>query len=114
MRSAADVRSLELCAGVCTPRTRNSGHAGPTTVAGVLATLDAHLEAAHRLRLAQDQWLLNERGMRAYRARRTAPYSGSHRAANPASTTSSCSPAPSRSACGRWHATWNGSDDSCS
>jgi hypothetical protein len=42
-------------------------------MAGVLATLNAHLDAAHRLRLAHDQWLLSEGRMRAYR-RAALPY----------------------------------------
>jgi hypothetical protein len=39
----------------------------------VLATLDVHLDAAHRLRLAQDQWLLAVSRMNDYR-RAIAPY----------------------------------------
>lgn len=64
---AADVRSLELVRRSVHAHDERLGSRRPDTVAGVLATLNTHLEAAHRLRLAQDQWLLNERGMRAYR-----------------------------------------------
>ena len=63
----ADVRGLDQVRRNVHAEDEKLGTRRPDTVAGVLASLDAHLEAAHRLRLAQDQWLLNERGMRAYR-----------------------------------------------
>lgn len=69
----ADVRSLERMRRQVHEHDAKLGGRRPETIAGVLATLDAHLDAAHRLRLAQDQWLLGERGMRAYR-RAALPY----------------------------------------
>jgi hypothetical protein len=63
----ADVRSLELVRRRVYAQDEKLGARRPDTVAGVLATLDAHLDAAHRLRLAHDQWLLSEGQMRAYR-----------------------------------------------
>lgn len=63
----ADVRGLELVRQRVHADDAKLGARRPDTVAGVLATLSAHLDAAHRLRLAHDQWLLNEGRMRAYR-----------------------------------------------
>jgi hypothetical protein len=64
----ADVRSLDLVRRRVHAQDDKLGARRPDTVAGVLATLDAHLDAAHRLRLAHDQWLLSEGPMRAYRS----------------------------------------------
>jgi hypothetical protein len=64
--SRADVRSLErLRRHVQTQDQRLGGHR-PDTIAALVATLDAHLDAAHRMRLAQDQWLLRIERLRAY------------------------------------------------
>jgi len=69
----ADVRSLEGMRQQVHAHDAKLGARRPDTMAGVLATLDAHLDAAHRLRLAQDQWQLSEGRMRAYR-RAALPY----------------------------------------
>ena len=63
----ADVRSLERVRQLVYAHDDKLGARRPDTMAGVLATLDAHLDAARRLRLAHDQWLLSEGPMRAYR-----------------------------------------------
>jgi hypothetical protein len=70
---AADVRSLDLVRRRVHAQDEKLGARRPDAVAGVLATLDAHLDAARRLRLAHDQWLLSEDQMRAYR-RAALPY----------------------------------------
>ncbi|MBA3271310.1 MAG: hypothetical protein H0T71_12455 [Acidobacteria bacterium] len=69
----ADVRGLEQLRVKLRDEDETLGRKRPEDLAGVLATLDAHLDAAHRLRLAHDQWLLNEAGMRTYR-RSAMPY----------------------------------------
>jgi len=69
----ADVRSLELVRRRVHAHDEKLGARRPDAIAGVLATLDARLDAAHRLRLAHDQWLLSEGRMRAYR-RAALPY----------------------------------------
>ena len=71
--SRADVRSLELLRDRVRDSDLKLGARRPGDVAGVLATLETHLDAARRLRLAQDQWLLAERGMIDYR-RAVSPY----------------------------------------
>ena len=65
-KERADVRGLERLRQQVRERDAQLGGRRPGHVAGVLATLDAQLDAAHRLRLAQDQWLLAEARMRAY------------------------------------------------
>jgi hypothetical protein len=69
----ADVRSLEQLRRQVREQDLQLGSRRPDDIAGLLATLDAHLDSAHRLRLAHDQWLLNEDRMQDYR-RRTLPY----------------------------------------
>jgi hypothetical protein len=69
----ADVRALEQLRNRVHHLDVKFGSRRPDHMAGVLATLDAHLDAAHRLRLAQDQWLLAEADMRAYQ-RRSMPF----------------------------------------
>jgi hypothetical protein len=69
----ADVRSLERLRQQLRQRDAQLGGRRPDHIAGVLATLETHLDAAHRLRLAHDQWLLAEPSMRAYRSS-TLPY----------------------------------------
>ncbi|HUE85249.1 MAG TPA: hypothetical protein VMO26_04155 [Vicinamibacterales bacterium] len=63
----ADVRSLERVRQLVHAHDAKLGARRPDTMAGVLATLATHLDAAHRLRLAHDQWLLSEGRMRTYR-----------------------------------------------
>jgi hypothetical protein len=62
----ADVRSLERLRRQVQSQDQRLGGRRPDTVAALVATLDAHLDAAHRMRLAQDQWLLRIDRLRAY------------------------------------------------
>lgn len=66
LAARADVRNLERLRNRVAEQDAQLGQRRPDDIAGVLATLDAHLDAAHRLRLAQDQWLLRADGLRAY------------------------------------------------
>ena len=52
----------------------SSARRRPDDVAAIVATLDAHLDAAHRLRLAHDQWLLASSALRALPAAPSTPY----------------------------------------
>jgi hypothetical protein len=63
----ADVRSLERLRQELRDRDVQLGARRPDHMAGLLATVDAQLDAAHRLRLAHDQWLLAESGLKSYR-----------------------------------------------
>jgi hypothetical protein len=65
--AAADVRGLEQLRQKVRDEDARLGSRRRDDLAALVATLDAHLDAAHRLRLAHDQWLLNEGSMRAYR-----------------------------------------------
>jgi hypothetical protein len=69
----ADVRNLERLRLQLRERDAQLGARRPDHIAGLLATIEAHLESAHRLRLAQDQWLLAEERMRDYQ-RRSLPF----------------------------------------
>lgn len=69
----ADVRSLERLRQQLRERDAQLGGRRPEHIAGMLATIEAHLDSAHRLRLAQDQWLLAEERMRDYQ-RRSLPF----------------------------------------
>ena len=69
----ADVRSLERLRQQTFERDAKLGQRRPDYIAAVLATIDAQLDAAHRLRLAHDQWLLSEGRMNAYK-RDAAPF----------------------------------------
>jgi len=71
----ADVRALERLRKRLTDQDSKLGKQRPDDVAGLLATLDAHLDAAHHLRLAHDQWLLRIDAERAYR-RSASPFVG--------------------------------------
>jgi hypothetical protein len=62
----ADVRSLERLRRDVARQDARLGSRRPTTVAALVATLDAHLDSARRLRLAQDHWLLRIDRLRAY------------------------------------------------
>jgi hypothetical protein len=64
---SADVRGLERLRQQVREHDARLGSRRPAHVAGVMATLEAHLDAAQRLRLAHDQWLLAESSMREYR-----------------------------------------------
>jgi hypothetical protein len=70
---AADVRGIERLRKRVLEQDAKLGGRRPQDVAGVIATLDAHLDAAHRLRLAHDQWLLRIDAERAYQ-RATSPF----------------------------------------
>jgi hypothetical protein len=67
------VRRLERLRTSVRAEDAKLGSRRPQDVAGLLATLDAHLDAAHRLRLAHDQWLLRIDAKRAYQ-RAAAPF----------------------------------------
>jgi hypothetical protein len=67
----ADVRGLETLRDHVRARDVELGSKRPQHMAGVMATLDAHLDSAHRLRLAHDQWMLIEGRLREYRQRAT-------------------------------------------
>jgi hypothetical protein len=69
----ADVRGLERLRQHVREQDAALGAKRPEDMNGLVATLDAHLDAAHRLRLAHDQWLLAEGRLRAYRSAIT-PY----------------------------------------
>jgi hypothetical protein len=73
LASRADVRSLELLRQRVGAQDVKLGNRRPEDVAGMLAALDASLDAARKLRLAQDQWLMAESRMRDYR-RAISPY----------------------------------------
>lgn len=62
----ADVRGLERLRTRVRDEDTALGGRRPQDVAAVLASLDAHLDAAHRLRLAQDQWLMRVDRLRSY------------------------------------------------
>ena len=62
----ADVRSLERLRKQVQSQDQRLGGRRRETVSALVATLDAHLDAAHRMRLAQDQWLLRIERLRAY------------------------------------------------
>ena len=67
----ADVRGLERLRQQLRERDTLLGSRRPDYIAGMLATLNAHLDSAHRLRLAHDQWLLAEAPMRQYQREAT-------------------------------------------
>jgi hypothetical protein len=62
----ADVRGVERLRARLRTDDAKLGARRPDDIAAVVATLEAHLDAAHRLRLAQDQWLLRIDGLRTY------------------------------------------------
>jgi hypothetical protein len=65
--SRADVRGLERLRQRAVTLDGRLGSQRPGEMAALLATVDVHLDAARRLRLAQDQWRLRADGYRAYR-----------------------------------------------
>lgn len=62
----ADVRRLESLRQRLRAEDEKLGARRPDEVAAVVATIDAHLDAAHRLRLARDQWLVRLDAIRSY------------------------------------------------
>jgi hypothetical protein len=71
----ADVRALERLRKRVQEQDVRLGSRRPQDLGGVIATLDAHLDAAHRLRLAHDQWQLRIDADRAYQ-RAVSPFVG--------------------------------------
>lgn len=63
----ADVRSLERLRASVRRDDERLGRQRPESVAVLLAAVDTQLDAARRLRLAQDQWRMQIGGVRAYR-----------------------------------------------
>ncbi len=64
--SRADIRSLERLRLGVQVQDDKLGRRRPDDVSALAAAIDAHFEAAHRLRLAQDQWMLRLDRLRAY------------------------------------------------
>ena len=62
----ADIRGLEALRERFRTEDQKLGSTRPDEIAAIAATLDAHLDAAHRLRLAHDQWLLRVESLRRY------------------------------------------------
>jgi hypothetical protein len=79
MRSAtryaarADVRSLTTLAAGVLQSDDKLGHKRPQQIASLLASVDAKLDAARRLRLARDQWAARQPVLQAYRRAVQAP-----------------------------------------
>jgi hypothetical protein len=69
----ADVRGLERVRRQLQEHDVKLNSRRPDDIAALAATLDAHLNDAHRLRLAHDQWLLRVDRLRAYQ-RDALPY----------------------------------------
>ncbi|HXG89597.1 MAG TPA: hypothetical protein VNJ02_14805 [Vicinamibacterales bacterium] len=67
LTARADVRAIERLAARLRDGDRRLGHKRPDDIAAVIATLDAHLASAHRLRLVHDQWLIRVAAVRAYK-----------------------------------------------
>jgi hypothetical protein len=63
---SADVRSLERLRDRLREQDTRLGRRRPEDVAALIATVDAHLDSARRLRLAHDQWLFRIDGLRRY------------------------------------------------
>ena len=64
----ANVRGLERLRRRVREQDERLGQRRPDDVTAILATLDSELDAAHRLRLAQDQWTLRADRMRQYQS----------------------------------------------
>jgi hypothetical protein len=71
--SRANVRGLERLRTRVREQDKQLGERRPDAVAALLATIDSDLDTAHRLRLAQDQWLLRVERMQEY-ASSTGPF----------------------------------------
>ncbi|MCA1586510.1 MAG: hypothetical protein LC791_17630, partial [Acidobacteria bacterium] len=67
LAAGADVRGLERLRSSLTPRDAALVKRRPSEMAALVATVDAQLDAARRLRLARDQWQLRAAGQQAYR-----------------------------------------------
>jgi hypothetical protein len=69
----ADVRAVQRTIGFVHQRDEQLGRQRPDRVAALLLTLQDQLDAARRLRLAQDRWTLKAKTFRAYRDALAAP-----------------------------------------
>ena len=69
----ADVRSLEKLRTTLDIEDQKLGRRRVPELTAISAAVDAHLEAAHRLRLARDQWLLRLDRVRAYQRETSEP-----------------------------------------
>jgi hypothetical protein len=65
--SQGDVRSLEKLRASLPAEDQKLGQRRPADASALAAAVDAHLDTAHRLRLAHDQWILRAEERRAYR-----------------------------------------------
>jgi hypothetical protein len=68
----ADVRALERLRGSVQEQDSKLGHRRSSEVAALSAVIAAHLDAAQRLRLAHDQWVIRAGRLRAYQRATTA------------------------------------------
>lgn len=71
--SRADVRGVELARSRIEARDASLGSKRPERVAAILATVQADLDAARRLRLARDQWAVKAVAYKSYRRSVQAP-----------------------------------------
>ena len=71
--NAADVRGVERLRGEVETSDGALGRKRPDAITGLLASLEAHLDAARALRLAHDRWALRKADFRAYGNQMTAP-----------------------------------------
>jgi len=62
----ADVRALERLRSAVHTQDSRLGHRRVSYVAALSAAIEAHIDSAQRLRLAQDQWMLRAERLRAY------------------------------------------------
>jgi hypothetical protein len=69
----ADVTGLQAMISRVLRQDDALGRRRPGAVAGLLAALDAQLDEARKMRLAQDAWLLRQSGIKAYREAIDAP-----------------------------------------
>ncbi len=68
----ADIRALERLRNSLSAEDERLGRRRPDDVIALSAALEAHLAAAHQLRLAQDRWMLRLERLRAYQRSITA------------------------------------------
>lgn len=71
--SRADVRGLQRIIADALRADQALGRTRPGEMASLLATLDAHLDEARRLRLARDAWTLRVEAIKTYRQEVVAP-----------------------------------------
>jgi hypothetical protein len=72
---AADVRGVERLRGEVQTTDVQLGQKRPDVITGLVASLEAHLDAARSLRLAHDRWELRKADFRLYGNQMTAPLS---------------------------------------